>query len=74
MRTCAISFVSIMLAVLGCLFFTYESQKQTEQKFCDVINTVVDAYRSSAAPTTPLGVRLKTDYLILAERLGCVGK
>ena len=45
--------------------------RETERKFCDIINTVVNAYDTSPGPTTELGKKLKQQYVDLQERLGC---
>jgi len=70
-------FVMLFLFIGGFVYNAHAldvAQKKNEQdqlKFCDVINTVVNAYKDSPEPTTPLGLTLKAEYIQLQERLGC---
>lgn len=65
-------FASIFILGFCNLLYTNHVQKQTEEKFCTVVNDAVATYHAYPAPITPLGVQLKEDYIALEGKLGCM--
>ena len=78
LRAAIVFLAAILLLNIGSVVYNAESlhvaqvkNEQDQRKFCDVVDTVVDAYKSGAAPITDLGRKLKQEYFDLQERLGC---
>jgi len=66
-----VTYVSMLVMAVTSILYTTISQHHTEQKFCNIINTVNDAYDKAPEPTTQLGRDLKQNYRQLEADLDC---
>lgn len=66
-----VTYTTMVVLAFTSILYTTISQKHTEQKFCNIITTVNDAYRDYPEPQTDLGKKLKADYKVLEADLGC---
>jgi hypothetical protein len=67
-----VTYVAMFALAASSILYTTISQHNTEQKFCNIITTVNDAYKDAKyQPTTDLGQRLKESYAELEADLNC---
>jgi len=66
-----VTYFAMVVMAASSIIYTTISQHNTEQKFCDIVTSVNDAYKDYPEPTTDLGRRLKSQYAQLESDLGC---
>jgi hypothetical protein len=72
LRLVVLSWVSALIVGAACLVYTNRTARNSERKWCDLINTLVAGYQSTPSqPTTPRGRELQRLMLQLRDRLGC---
>lgn len=73
-RNIVMVYISIGVLTLTNILYTYvaidKAVRDSEQKFCSVINTVNHAY-AGQEPESEIGRELKVGYVVLAKELGC---
>lgn len=63
-------FLSAMLMAGVALVVALRANAESDRKWCEVVTTMDDAYRSSP-PQTDIGRKLANDMAELRRRLGC---
>lgn len=61
-----------MLALTGVsIFYSYNTNLQSDRKFCEIVMNINDAYAQSPEPQTELGMKLRQNYIDLERSLNC---
>jgi hypothetical protein len=63
----ALTFILVAVSVV----YTTIAQRNTEEKFCNIVTTVNQAYKDSPEPNTELGRKIKVQYAQLERDLKC---
>lgn len=64
-------YISMFAMTAVSLWYSNYTAIESGRKFCDIIVTVNNAYKSGNEPITDLGKKLKQDYAELEKRLNC---
>lgn len=67
-----ISWVAALIVGAGCLVYTQRTARESERKWCDLINTLHEGYQSAPQqPVTPRGEEVRRRIAEVRHRLGC---
>lgn len=64
-------YISMFTMCVLSVWYADYTAKESGRKFCDIINTVNNAYKTNPEPTTEVGKQLKQNYIDLQKRLDC---
>ena len=64
-------YASMILLTAASTVYSYNTNLQSDRKFCELIMNVNDAYAGAPEPATDLGKKLKQNYIDLERSLEC---